>query len=49
VQAFVYVVDPLGNTMMRFPAVLDAAQAAKARSDLNRLLRASLNWDPPGR
>lgn len=44
-----YVVDPLGNTMMRFPAVFDGGGAAKARKDLDRLLRASLNWDPPGR
>lgn len=46
---YLFVVDPLGNTMMRFPARFDGSGAAKARSDLNRLLRASLNWDPPGR
>jgi hypothetical protein len=45
----IFVVDPLGNTMMRLPARFDGAQAAKARSDLDRLLRASLSWDPPGR
>jgi len=44
-----YVVDPLGNTMMRFPATFDGAAAAKARKDLDRLLKASINWDPPGR
>ena len=49
VDDHLYVVDPLGNTMMRFPAVFDGAGAAKARKDLDRLLRASLNWDPPGR
>jgi len=49
VDEHLYVVDPLGNTMMRFPAAFDGAGAAKARKDLDRLLRASLNWDPPGR
>lgn len=41
-----YVVDPLGNWMMRFPADLDAK---KARKDLTRLLRASSSWDREGR
>jgi len=49
VDEHLYVVDPLGNTMMRFPATFDGATAAKARRDLDRLLRASINWDPPGR
>lgn len=44
-----YVVDPLGHWMMRFPANLDIAGAAKARRDLERLLRASAGWDRPGR
>ena len=44
-----YLVDPLGNWMMRFPANLDAAGAAKAKKDLERLLRASSSWDEPGR
>ena len=44
-----YVVDPLGNLMMRFPANMDAAGAAKAKRDLERLLRASASWDQPGR
>jgi hypothetical protein len=44
-----YLVDPLGNWMMRFPANLDIAGAAKARRDLERLLRASAAWDQPGR
>lgn len=44
-----YVVDPLGNTMMRMAANMDAAAAAKARRDLERLLRASASWDEPGR
>ena len=41
-----YVVDPMGNWMMRFPADIDPA---KARRDLERLLRASSSWDQPGR
>jgi hypothetical protein len=41
-----YLVDPLGNWMMRFPAQLDPK---KAKSDLDRLLRASAFWDKPGR
>lgn len=41
-----YLVDPLGNWMMRFPAALDAKQAKR---DLDRLLRASAFWDAAGR
>jgi hypothetical protein len=44
-----YLVDPLGNWMMRFPANLDIATAARAKRDLERLLRASSSWDQPGR
>lgn len=44
-----YLVDPLGNWMMRFPASLDLAGAANAKRDLERLLRASAAWDQPGR
>lgn len=44
-----YVVDPIGNWMMRFPANIDAAGAAKAKRDLERLLRASTAWDKEGR
>jgi len=44
-----YVVDPMGNWMMRFPARMDAAGAGKAKRDLERLLRASSSWDDPGR
>jgi hypothetical protein len=44
-----YLVDPMGNWMMRFPAGLDMAGAAKAKRDLERLLRASASWDQPGR
>ncbi|XKF33329.1 hypothetical protein P7644_04620 [Alicycliphilus denitrificans] len=44
-----YVVDPGGNWMMRFPARLEGAGAAQARRDLERLLRASSSWDQAGR
>ncbi|RYY92727.1 MAG: hypothetical protein EOO24_28380 [Comamonadaceae bacterium] len=44
-----YVVDPMGNWMMRFPARMNAAGASKAKSDLGRMLRASASWDEPGR
>ncbi len=44
-----FVVDPMGNWMMRFPARMDVAGAAKAKRDLERLLRASSSWDDPGR
>ncbi|HEX5697812.1 MAG TPA: hypothetical protein VFX90_04095 [Rhodoferax sp.] len=48
-QDYIYVVDPMGNTMMRFPSMLDSAAAAKAKRDMEHLLRASLAWDSPGR
>lgn len=41
-----YVVDPMGNWMMRFPA---NAEPPRMRRDLERLLRASSFWDRPGR
>jgi hypothetical protein len=44
-----YVVDPMGNWMMRFPAAMDTAGAARAKRDLERLLRASSSWDQAGR
>ena len=44
-----YVVDPMGHWMMRFPPHLDKASAPKAKRDLERLLRASAGWDQPGR
>lgn len=46
---FIFVVDPMGNTMMRFPISLDSAAAAKAKRDMEHLLRASVAWDSPGR
>ncbi|MEY3611848.1 MAG: hypothetical protein RJB14_1570 [Pseudomonadota bacterium] len=44
-----YVVDPMGNFMMRFPAHMDVAGASKAKRDLERLLKASSSWDQAGR
>jgi hypothetical protein len=49
IEDHLYVVDPLGNWMMRFPANMDKAGAAKAKRDLDRLVRASASWDEPGR
>jgi hypothetical protein len=49
VAEHLYLVDPMGNWMMRFPAALDLAGAAKAKRDLERLLRASASWDTAGR
>ena len=46
IEDHLYVVDPLGNWMMRFPANIDPKQAKR---DLDRLLRASAFWDKPGR
>jgi len=56
-----YLVDPMGNWMMRFPAAttpseagrpgapIDTAAAAKTKRDIERVLRASASWDLPGR
>lgn len=44
-----YVVDPMGRWMMRFPAGLDTTGASRVRRDLGRLLRASSSWDQAGR
>ena len=41
-----YLVDPLGQWIMRMP--LDA-EPARVKRDLERLLRASASWDRPGR
>jgi hypothetical protein len=49
IDEHLYLVDPLGNWMMRFPAGLDLQSAAKAKRDLDRLLRASVSWDKAGR
>jgi len=44
-----YMVDPMGEWMMRFPAPLNSEGALKAKRDMERLLRASALWDLPGR
>ena len=41
-----YLVDPMGEWMLRAPAKPDPS---KLRRDLERLLRASASWDLPGR
>lgn len=46
IEDHLYLVDPLGNWMMRFPAPIDAKQAKR---DLDRLLRAAAFWDAAGR
>jgi hypothetical protein len=45
-QDHLYVVDPMGQWMMRFPSQIDAS---KAKRDLDRLLRAAGSWDKAGR
>jgi hypothetical protein len=45
----IYVVDPMGNWMMRFPPHMDVHAASSARRDLERLMRASASWDTAGR
>lgn len=45
----IYLVDPLGHWMMRFPPTQDFTGATRIRKDLDRLLRASAGWDQPGR
>jgi len=44
-----YLIDPMGNWMMRFPPGFDAAAAKKAKSDIDRVMRASASWDKAGR
>jgi hypothetical protein len=44
-----YLVDPMGYWMMRFPTGLDAAAVKKVKSDIERVLRASASWDNAGR
>jgi hypothetical protein len=41
-----YIVDPLGDWMMRAPANADPS---KLKRDVERLLRASAGWDKAGR
>ena len=46
IDEHLYVVDPMGEWMMRVPVAPDPA---KVKRDLDRLLRASASWDTPGR
>ncbi len=48
-EEHLYLIDPLGNWMMRFPANLDAQGATKVKRDLDRLMRAAVHWDKAGR
>ncbi len=48
-QQSIYLVDPQGFWMMRFPATAEVDHAMKIKKTLNRLLRASQFWDRPGR
>ena len=41
-----YLVDPMGEWMMRMPAEADPS---RVKRDLEKLLRASASWDRPGR
>jgi hypothetical protein len=41
-----YLVDPMGEWMMRLPA---APEPPRVKRDLERLLRAAASWDLPGR
>lgn len=41
-----YIVDPMGQWMMRAPV---QPEPSKLKRDLDRLLRASASWDRPGR
>ena len=45
-ESHIYVVDPMGQWMMRAPP---RAEPDKFRRDIDRLLRASSFWDRPGR
>lgn len=45
-EQHLYIVDPMGQWMMRMPA---EAEPQRVKRDLDRLLRASGSWDQPGR
>ena len=45
-EQHIYIVDPLGNWMMRVPV---DPEPAKFKRDVEKLLRASAGWDKPGR
>ena len=45
-ESSMYIVDPLGNWMMRVPP---DPEPSKLKRDLDRLMRGSAGWDKPGR
>ncbi len=45
-EEHLYIVDPMGEWMMRVPA---QPEPAKVKRDLDKLMRASGGWDKPGR
>lgn len=45
-ESHIYVVDPMGQWMMRAPP---RAEPARLKRDVDKLLRASAFWDRPGR
>lgn len=44
-----YLVDPMGNWMMRFNTSTESETAKKIKKDVERVLRASASWDKAGR
>jgi hypothetical protein len=45
-EQHMYIIDPMGNWMMRVPP---HPEPAKLKRDLEKLMRASASWDEPGR
>jgi hypothetical protein len=45
-SSHLYLVDPHGDWMMRFPA---QAEPSRIQKDLTRLMKANESWDQPGR
>ena len=45
-EEHLYLVDPMGEWMMRFPVAFDPA---KVKRDIDRVMRASASWDRAGR
>lgn len=48
-EEHLYLVDPMGNWMMRFAPGMTVDSAARAKRDIERLMRASSSWDEAGR
>ena len=48
-EEHLYLVDPMGNWMMRFAPGMTVESAARAKRDIERLMRASSSWDEAGR